>query len=157
MENVAEKLAPCAAPWFGGISQPSGITRGSGSQRNGEQGGLFSLPPTPPPFTPRKKFSGISLRRELFPHCWDFLFLGVEALAPRLGVSVGRTGQYRKGNFILGEITANRVEPEMMRMRGRWKRERIFPNIHKRIWKVWRRGQGDEKVRERAHLTPIHA
>lgn len=116
---------------------------------------LAVLPPLVTP--PKKKFSGISLRRELFPHCWDFLFLAVEDLAPRLGVSVGRTGQYRTGNFILGEITANRIQPQMMRMRGRWKRERIFQIIHKQKRKVWTRGQGDEEVRERAHLTPIHA
>lgn len=126
--------------------------------------GRLVLPPSghPPPPPPKEKFSGISLRRELFPQRWDFFFfcccsqcrLGVEALAPRLGVSVGRTGQYCTGNFIVGEITANRIHPGIMRMSGGWKKERIFPNIHKQIWKVWRRGQGDEAVRERAHLHP---
>lgn len=121
---------------------------------------MFSLPPSPRPpalpFSPqKKKFSGISLRRELFPHCWDFLFVGVEVLAPRLGVSVREHWPLSHREFqSWGEITANRIQPQMMRMKGRWKRERIFPNIHKQIRKVWRRGQGDEEVRERAHLSP---
>lgn len=110
--------------------------------------GKVIFPPStpPPPQKKKKKFSVIYLRRELFPHCWDFLFLGVEALAPPLGMSVGRSSQYCIGKFILGEITANGLQPEIMRVRGRWK-----------IGKVWRRGRGDEQVRERGHLSPIHA
>lgn len=97
----------------------------------GSREGCFPSSITPPSFPPPKKkrkslveFSGA----ESYSHIARiFLVLGVEAFAPRLG----RTGQYRTGSFILGEITANRIQPEMMRMRGRWKRERIFPNIHK--------------------------
>lgn len=101
------------------------------SQMGSREGYFPSLHTPPPP--QKKKNSGIYLRRELFPRCWDFLFLGVEALAPPLGMSVGRSSQYCVGNFILGEITAKGLQPEIMRVRGRWK-----------IGKVWRRGQGDE-------------
>lgn len=72
-------------------------------------------------------------------------------------MSAGRTRQYCSSNFILEDIIADGIQLEILRLRGRWKRERIFPNRHNQTWKVWRRGQCDKEIRERPHLTPNHA